>query len=85
MCNPTQSHMEPLPPHVAQPGIYQLLSYTIKTWISHIKFQVVDILVKLLGMHGDLDVRIPIEEGLVRYVGKEIWQNCDPTSERHTF
>lgn len=63
--------MEPLPPHVAQPGrIYQLLCYTIKT--TNIKFQIVNILVKLLGMLGNFDVRIPINEGLVRYVEEEI-------------
>lgn len=63
--------MGSLPPLVAQSG--QNISVTVlHNKRTNIKFQIVNILVKFLGMLGDLDVRIPIDEGLVRYdVGKE--------------
>jgi hypothetical protein len=50
--------------------IYQLLCHSIKT-TTNIKFEIVNILIKLLGMVGDLDVRIPINEGFVRYIEEE--------------
>lgn len=53
--------------------IYSVTVLLIKViTITNIKLKIVNILVKLLGTLGDLDVRIPLDEGLVRYIGEKI-------------
>ena len=66
--------------------IYSVTVLLIKVIIiTNIKLKIVNILVKLLGTLGDLDVRIPLDEGLVRYIGEKIWQNIESTGTRRTF